>query len=204
MEILRASPNLVECNFERVEYHSDNHSHAAADVLVFPHMQHLKFGTYPDYASSDYILRHISTPRLQTLSSPGSTIKFEELLQFLRRSSLVLQKLVVGYDEDDLDGDWTDREMEECLSLVPKLTYVELIRPTDTAGEHFFTILAHSPHLVPNLSTISLLIFNPLYGASFYRNLVTALSVRRNQISVVKVECNFSRDLPAESMRVTL
>ncbi|KAJ7657471.1 hypothetical protein B0H17DRAFT_1145908 [Mycena rosella] len=60
-------------------------------------------------------------------SSSLQNIQFQDLLQFLRRSSPPLQQIIVG-DAAWL-VDWTLEDLEECLSLLSTLTDFECLRP---------------------------------------------------------------------------
>ncbi|KAJ6542070.1 hypothetical protein DFH09DRAFT_1368264, partial [Mycena vulgaris] len=95
MGILRVSPNLVECTFNSV-LHSIDDDDYAGEILVFPHMKHLKFGNSPHSYGSDLILDYISTPCLQTLHLYTDARNEGALLRFLERSSPPLQKIVLG------------------------------------------------------------------------------------------------------------
>ncbi|KAJ6483008.1 hypothetical protein DFH09DRAFT_1340715 [Mycena vulgaris] len=196
MDILRACPNLIECTVDQVDYHQDQYGNRPTEVVVFPLMQHLKFGTSPDVYSSERILHYISMPRPQTLYCPLSDLEFQDVLQFLKRSSPPLQKIVLGFDS--MEGDWAYQEIKECLYLLPELTHVELIGPTNTAADHFVTILANSPHLVPKLTNLSCRWFAP--SMLWDQKLAKALLIRRKQIEFVQVEST----IPAENLCVAL
>ncbi|KAJ6525043.1 hypothetical protein DFH09DRAFT_1188952 [Mycena vulgaris] len=168
--MLRAFPNLVECTFDRVFYAEDDN--VGEHELVFPHLEHLKFGNYPDSYSSDLIMTYISTPCLQTLHFPLYDLNLPDLLEFLQRCSPPFQKIVLGFDATVIACSMN--QMEECLALLPQLTQIELIRPTDHVADFFVTILADSPHLIPTLSSVSLRWFNP--SAAWYQKLVLLLT----------------------------
>ncbi|KAJ7678762.1 hypothetical protein B0H17DRAFT_100730 [Mycena rosella] len=199
MDMLRACPNLMECFLDDVQY--DEHDSDAAEMLILPHLQHLKFGTH-DSPSGDFILQRITLPGLRTLFIPFVAIQPDGLLQFLRRSSPPLRQLGVG----DVAGwvEWTLHEMEECLSLLPILTHFELFRQRGLAPHHFLTILATSPHLLPNLSSVTFgLLFSP--AELLYQKLVGALLARRTQLHVVRVVWEDTRsELPRENVAAQL
>ncbi|KAJ6542068.1 hypothetical protein DFH09DRAFT_1041416 [Mycena vulgaris] len=197
LQMLRAFPNLVECTFDHVFYARDDS--IGEDVPVFPHLEHLKFGNYPDSYSSDLIMTYISTPRLQTLHVPLYDQNITDLLLFLKRCSPPLQKIRLGSYASLFFC--TMNQTEECLALLPQLTHVELIRPTDHAADCFVAILADSPHLVPTLSSVSLRWFNP--SVTWYQKLATALSVRHQHIDFMQVELS-RHESPAEDICVAL
>ncbi|KAJ6525041.1 hypothetical protein DFH09DRAFT_1372016 [Mycena vulgaris] len=203
LQMLRAFPNLVECTFDRIFYAEDVYAeddNVEEHELVFPHLEHLKFGNYPDSYSSDLIMTYISTPCLQTLHLPLYDLNLPGLLEFLKRCSPPLRKIVLGSDASMLVC--TMNQMEECLALLPQLTQVELIRPTDHVADRFVMILADSPHLVPTLSNVSLRRFNPT--PTWYQKLSTALSVRHQHIDFVQVELSSRHESPAEDTCVAL
>ncbi|KAJ7687690.1 hypothetical protein B0H17DRAFT_1136049 [Mycena rosella] len=171
--MLGLCPNLVECTFDNANFDRDY----AGEILVHSHMQHLKFGKYPHW-SGDSILRHLSLPALETLSISFFNLRLEDLLQFTRRSSPPLQKLILC---NVVMAQWSGSlpEMEGCLSLLvtalPMLMHRELLRSrSSVVPNHFLTILANSPHLLPNLSTLIFEFANPSY-----EKLSSALCARR-------------------------
>ncbi|KAJ7472191.1 hypothetical protein FB451DRAFT_1367983 [Mycena latifolia] len=175
VDLLRVCPNLVECTLDDVVY--QNNRHAAEESVVIPHLQRFTFGTHP-YASGDGLLPHFYLPGLQNLSILLERIQVSDLLQFFRRSSPPLQKLVMG---DTTTGKirWSREDVEECLSLLPTLTHFELrqVQPDDAAN-HFLAILASS-QLSPTLSAVTLR-FRHSPAVLWYQELYRALSSRRN------------------------
>ncbi|KAJ6525086.1 hypothetical protein DFH09DRAFT_175897 [Mycena vulgaris] len=202
MELLRASPNLVECTFDRMFYEDDHDHHATAEVLVLPDMEHLKFAKYPGSFSSERILDYISTPRLQTLHFPSYSLAFEGLSRFLKRSSPPLQKLVLGCRVPGRWCGWTAKEMEKCLSLLPELTHLEVYQPWNATADNIFTILADSPRIVPKLSSFTLRRFHPT--TLCFQKLLAGLSVRHKQINSVRLQFHSDSEPPAEEVCVAL
>ncbi|KAJ6541981.1 hypothetical protein DFH09DRAFT_1041357 [Mycena vulgaris] len=90
MAMLRATPNLVECNLEDIFYDT----FYDLELLVLPHMQHFKAerNSNQGFEIGDLILLHLSFPALRTLILPWLMIGARGLLQFLKRSAPPLQK----------------------------------------------------------------------------------------------------------------
>ncbi|KAJ6542066.1 hypothetical protein DFH09DRAFT_991011 [Mycena vulgaris] len=205
LDILRASPNLVECTFDLVVYTGDDYTDG--ELLVLPHMKHLKFGTYPHSYSTELILNYLSTPLLQTLHVPSDAQGQEALIRFLKRSSPPLQNIVMGSYMAVVD--FSGNEMEEWLSLLPELTHLEIYHPSKLTADHIITILADSPGVVPKLSSLTL--GRVPSDALWYQKLATTLSVRRKQIKFVRISdsarpaeeiCVSLRQLAAEGMSI--
>ncbi|KAJ7659433.1 hypothetical protein B0H17DRAFT_1212961 [Mycena rosella] len=178
MEILQACPNLVGCTFDHIFYDEDD----KPEAHVWTCMRHLKFGTYP-HPSSELALQYMSTPQLEVLHFPAFGSNANVLLDFLKRSSRPLKKLMLGGPKFRVS--WTRQQLEECFSLLPNLTHVELNHPGHEASDPFTTILANSPHLVPNLSRITLR--QPTLSMPWlrwYQKLVAALLCRETMYFV--------------------
>ncbi|KAJ7680144.1 hypothetical protein B0H17DRAFT_73082 [Mycena rosella] len=79
LEMLRICPNLVECTLDDV--FNGYHGSGMEEILVLPRVRLFNFGMYPDY-SSDYILRYITLPALQTLFIPYETSGFKIFYNF--------------------------------------------------------------------------------------------------------------------------
>ncbi|KAJ7680111.1 hypothetical protein B0H17DRAFT_1206098 [Mycena rosella] len=75
--------------------------------------------------------------------------------------------------------------MEEVLSFLPTLTDFELFNPRKNTADHFLTVLTSSPHLLPNLTTITFQYFVP--SGVWYQQLLHFLHSRREQITTVRV-----------------
>ncbi|KAJ7657482.1 hypothetical protein B0H17DRAFT_1213521 [Mycena rosella] len=173
LEILRICSNLIECTLDDVFY--GYHGFNLEDILLLPRLCVFNFGAYPDH-SSDLILRYITLPGLQTLFISLHDIQFQDLLQFLRRSSPPLQQIIVG---DAGFFDWTFEDLEECLPLLSTLTDFECLKPRGALPGDLLTVLATSPNLLLNLSTVTLrLLYIPTGPAAiretFQRPLVQA------------------------------
>ncbi|KAJ6482999.1 hypothetical protein DFH09DRAFT_1340706 [Mycena vulgaris] len=150
MAMLCAVPNLVD--------------RTLADHLV----------RIPRHRLQQSIFSHMLTSRLQTLLLSLYNPGLVHLLQFLKRYSPPppLQKLVLWWSND-----WD--ELEECLSLLPTLTQIDL--PSGDAPTQLIALLAVSPH----------------------STLLDVLLVRRKQLGVA-VECDYGSDPPTADMRASL
>ncbi|KAJ7457956.1 hypothetical protein B0H11DRAFT_1818048 [Mycena galericulata] len=177
MDILRGLPDLVDCTLDELIGNIPE-----PGMLVFPCMQHFRVQSYCD----DEIFKHLTLPRLTTLFLPLRDSKAQDLLDFLKRSSPSLLELRLGSRR--LLDVWTldePSEMEECFSLLLMLTNLELLEPNSTTAALVVTILGNSPHLLPNLTSLTFRYFVP--DRSWYEKLLGALSVRRAKLASVRV-----------------
>ncbi|KAJ7472205.1 hypothetical protein FB451DRAFT_1367992 [Mycena latifolia] len=196
--MLRVCPNLVKCTLQDVFYEADDRFDVdAAEILVLPHLRHFKFGT-DSHCKGDSLLRRISLPGLHTLFIHDVA----KVVQFLRRSSPPLQELIMGDTLREAIR-WTLDETQDCLSLLPTLTHLELRQPEADAAVHLLTILANS-RLPPNLSTLTFRLFYPP-PLPWLQKLCDALLPRRNTALAVRLIWVFDRpDAPGETVLVQL
>ncbi|KAJ7486599.1 hypothetical protein FB451DRAFT_771653 [Mycena latifolia] len=181
LAMLRACPALFECALENVSYPLAD-AYYNTEMMVLPHMQHLKVGIHSD----DHILRYITLPALQILFIPfeDPRIQVLDLVHFLRRSAPPLHTLSVG--DVSSRARWTLHEMQECLSLLPKLAHIELVGPRDSSMDHFLTALVDAPHLVPILSSVTFRMSSSPEPSSYHK-LLNMLMARRTQVRSVRV-----------------
>ncbi|KAJ6590727.1 hypothetical protein DFH09DRAFT_210136 [Mycena vulgaris] len=90
-ELIRAAPNLVECNFDRVYFYSDD---PPTNLTEFIHnsLRSLHLGIEADEYSNTSILSYFTLPALQTLYIPGINIP-SDIISSLARSAPPLQSL---------------------------------------------------------------------------------------------------------------
>ncbi|KAJ7659420.1 hypothetical protein B0H17DRAFT_342775 [Mycena rosella] len=69
--------------------------------------------------------------------------------------------------------------------LLPQLAHLELLAPEPAITDRLVALLAHSPHVIPELSSITLTRVCP--STPWYQHLVTALSLRREKIDSVRI-----------------
>ncbi|KAJ7453657.1 hypothetical protein B0H11DRAFT_271519 [Mycena galericulata] len=184
LELLRLAPNLLECRLAmRPVYGPD----VIQERLVLPALRRLKFEALArDRRSNDCILKHLTIPRLETLSLPMSHVDFDDLLAFMKRSSPPLQELVLGAGSVVDDR----QQLVECLRLVPILTHLDMRWPPTASVEELFSTLAQSPSVfLPNLRswTIRLHLRADISDSS-WEALLRALTARRSQIQIVHVK----------------
>ncbi|KAJ7659429.1 hypothetical protein B0H17DRAFT_1212957 [Mycena rosella] len=178
MDLLQVCPNLVECTFDGVFCGFDFDT----APLELSHMRHLKFGISPGH-SGEEPLQYIVSPHLETIYLPGGNLASKNIIQFFRRSSPPLRHLTWGFN--DLANDWTQAKLLECLSLLPQLTHLEMLVPETGTTSHLVALLASSPYLVPELSSITL---QQVYlSTPWYQQLVAAFSLRREKIKSVRI-----------------
>ncbi|KAJ6523365.1 hypothetical protein B0H19DRAFT_1386483 [Mycena capillaripes] len=170
--LLRLAPNLVQCTFHGVavdRYHDSEFT----EKLVLPSLLALTF----EQLSQDEIISHLSLPLLEALTLPYDTISSNNFSLFLMRSSPPLQKLILGGGSKS----FSLGQLEEWLRLVPSLAYLQLKVNQTTAVDDFFSTLAASL-ILPNLHTLKIR-YNLLLLSDFsFKNILLALSVRRNQL----------------------
>ncbi|KAJ7453690.1 hypothetical protein B0H11DRAFT_272109 [Mycena galericulata] len=183
LDILRVLPHLVECTFYDLSY-----ANREPDMLVLPHMQYLQIQS----GSGDNILKYLTLPGLKTLSLPW---QYTKLLNFLNRSSPPLVQVSLGNYWQMREG--TFDEMEECFPLLPMLTHLELSNPDPTDAALVVTILANSPHLLPNLTSLTFN-FPDLPENSWCEKLLRALSVRRTKLAFARLLLDPSDDSEEE------
>ncbi|KAJ6464821.1 hypothetical protein DFH09DRAFT_1382092 [Mycena vulgaris] len=167
-ELIRAAPNLMECNFERVYY---SHS-PPINLTAFTHtsLRHLRLGIEADEYSGIFILSYFTLPALQTLYIPGINIPLDAIFSFLTRSSPPLQSLYMASSIDS----WSAQNLASLFTLVPSLAHLEISSEEEF---EFLPALATSPNLLPNLRTLAVREFIP--DQYEYENLVSLLFARR-------------------------
>ncbi|KAJ6464813.1 hypothetical protein DFH09DRAFT_545868 [Mycena vulgaris] len=157
-ELIRAAPNLVECNFDRVYY---RHS-PPLNLTAFTHnsLRSLRLGN--DHSAS--ILSYLTLPALQTLYIPGFDIP-PEIISFLSRSAPPLQSLCMAPSIDVFEA-------------VPTLADLELrCNPNAELDFDFLTALATSHHFLLNLRTLTIRGYYLYHNE--YEDVVRMLSARR-------------------------
>ncbi|KAF7333496.1 F-box domain-containing protein [Mycena venus] len=179
INLLRLTPNLLECTFHFLTTFLD---HDTTDRLVISTLRSLKFswstwGFNED--TEDRILKYLSLPALETLALPFSSLTTADFASFLAYSSPPLRQLVLG---DIAHVGFFG--LEECLRLVPSVTYFELYaKRNEQHMKDLFTSLADSPStLLPNLHTLKIKHDCSSVSESVYDAYLHALSVRRAQI----------------------
>ncbi|KAJ6590720.1 hypothetical protein DFH09DRAFT_1026877 [Mycena vulgaris] len=165
-ELIRAAPNLVECNFEGVCYRHSPPPNLTA--VTHNSLRHLRLGIEGDEYSSVFILLYFTFPVLQTLYIPGY-IPQDVIISFLTRSAPLLHSLYMA----SIDN-WSAQNLASLFTLVPSLAHLEI-----SSGEEFelLTVLAISPNLLPNLRTLTVREFFPDHDE--YEDLVKVLFARR-------------------------
>ncbi|KAJ7102808.1 hypothetical protein C8R44DRAFT_859038 [Mycena epipterygia] len=186
-KFLNLAPNLVECNFQRVEFADGN----AIGTLVHTSLRHLTFGAplsvgTGDIDSGDGILKNITLPGLQSLALSMMDIFTVDLVQFLQRSSPPLQKLTL-----DTNYNLDLSHLGAYLHLLPTLTHfaLQLGGGTDPyPPDTFFDELARNlSGSLPNLHTLMVRIIDVVISQASYETLVQALSARRPRIACLKL-----------------
>ncbi|KAJ7678783.1 hypothetical protein B0H17DRAFT_1139184 [Mycena rosella] len=186
LEMSRICSNLVECTLDDVFY--GFHGFIPEDILLLPHRR-------PHFA-----VHHLT--RSAELFISLHDIQLQDLLQFLKRSSPPLQQIIVG-DAAGFFG-WTLEDLEECLPLLSTLTDFECLKPLGALPSHLLTVLATSPHLLPNLSTLTLRLLYPP-AQLWFQQLFSALWARCKQLHVVWISWRSKVEaLPREDVTMQL
>ncbi|KAJ7453597.1 hypothetical protein B0H11DRAFT_270165 [Mycena galericulata] len=192
LQLLRLVPNLAECTFG-CDTHNVNDIHVP---LVLPNLRRMIFGDdVDDPRSGDGILRHLTLPRLETLSLSMYHIHGSDLLSFLKRSSPSLRELVLGGGCESGDVIFLD----ECLRLVPTLMRFELWWPVGSSFEQFFAPWTESPSsLLPNLRSLAIKFHRGFtIPDSSWKALLRALTARRTKIRTIRIDLFSTISKPA-------
>ncbi|KAJ7738347.1 hypothetical protein B0H16DRAFT_96434 [Mycena metata] len=162
VEILKAAPALLECNFDGTYFRGENEIHTPVTHLS---LQILRLGWKRNENSAE-ILGYLTLPALQTLYIADFDIEPDIFFDFLRRSAPALRSLSISTDVG-----W--EIMRECFQLLPGLTAVDL------AFEEDFSFLEElrSPGFLPSLRHLTIRRLNP--DRSCYETLISMLSTRR-------------------------
>ncbi|KAF7326443.1 hypothetical protein MSAN_02513100 [Mycena sanguinolenta] len=151
--LLRLAPKLVRCCLRNAPLDSwDPDSGSDDSTLILPNLRCLEFGSHGGRVGKE-LIRRLTLPALETLRIPLELGPFADLSLFLRRSLPPLRTLVF------LGGQST--EVGEYLRLVPSLTHFEWL--ASSGAFEFFTALADSESLLPNLRSLN------VWGRSFNR-----------------------------------
>ncbi|KAJ7896283.1 hypothetical protein B0H14DRAFT_3853687 [Mycena olivaceomarginata] len=182
LELLRLSPNIVECFFDCVGLSRDSLPDAA-EKLVLPTLRRLTFGdtAYPP-DSEQSLLNCLTLPGLEVLHATIS----DRLHDFLKRSSPSLQELGVGQLGQE---EHPYSLLQECLKIIPTLLRLTVWTLRLGSLAELFSALADSPSLLPNLR--SLTIHNDwLRNMSdfVWRTLVRAVRSRRIRFCILNVK----------------
>ncbi|KAK6981333.1 hypothetical protein R3P38DRAFT_2445663, partial [Favolaschia claudopus] len=154
---LNAAPALLECNLRNLPYYRD----AWTDIhpVVHSSLQQLQVG-YPWpwpgpnaddgglTQSSAQILRHLTLPALKALFLTQFDVEMVHFTAFLARSSAPLEFLYLSFQALD-----SEINLADCFQHMPSLKSLTL------DGNGCFPVLsivATSPHILPNLRHITL------------------------------------------------
>jgi len=189
LEVLRHTPNLVECTFQ---YHLVDKERTSTEKLVLPGLRRLYFERpepgndyYNAYGEGDgSLLTYLTLPALETLVL--SNLEISHVLSFLVRSSPPLQELLLlGMDNDEV----TFTQLNECLRLSSSLTHFQFHQAKTALLDNLLAALAQSPStFLPNLCIIKIHLRDCNYedfvlmGPPSYDVLLWALLTRRSRI----------------------
>ncbi|KAJ7235103.1 hypothetical protein B0H12DRAFT_151796 [Mycena haematopus] len=144
LQLLRLAPNLVDCTFDGMSSLYDVNTLSEKPIL--PTLRLLRFGSSGIPEADIGILPRLSLPGLVALSV--GMANSHRLLCFLKQSAPTLKELILGmmvYPPPD------SVQLQECLRLIPSLERLEMCAPPSQLLIDFFTALADSPSLLPNL-----------------------------------------------------
>ncbi|KAJ6485224.1 hypothetical protein DFH09DRAFT_390453 [Mycena vulgaris] len=178
VEIMRAAPNLVECNFHGVYFKG-----VGGDIPPLTHtsLRHLRLGREGPDGNTASILSYLTLPALQTLYMSAFDIEHNVAISFLTRSSPPLSSLSM----EPPNNEWPAYSIANFFQLVPGLTDLE-VRCAQEYEDHppLLNALATFPAILPNLHNLTIRRFLP--DRAGYENLVTMLSARRSGDSQIQ------------------
>jgi hypothetical protein len=192
LELLRLSPDLIECLFSQMEFFDDVD---ANEILVLPKLRRLTFegpSTHPHFGG--VALKHLSLPGLEVLSAslPDRGVD-DNLFSFLKRSSPPLRELILHSEPLD------PVHLVAYLSLVPDLRRFELQNTPGQVKEELLAVLADSPSLVPHLTTV--VIHPHPISDSFWTALLRPLAARPTPVFHLMVPIRLSASqMPAPDL----
>ncbi|KAF7348069.1 F-box domain-containing protein [Mycena sanguinolenta] len=174
LEILRAAPALVECEFMPRIWNAESRS-LAGTLLTHSSLRRLRLGGWskPSSRNASCMLKYLTLPALEALKLGDMDLPTTELASFFTRSSPPLQSLSIS--------GLSDHNLDESLRLVPSISDLGLTF-TDSEVDPF-VILKDSVFappeqgFLPNLAKIHI-------HASFsfdvdYNSVINALAARR-------------------------
>ncbi|KAJ6544579.1 hypothetical protein DFH09DRAFT_1040861, partial [Mycena vulgaris] len=174
VEILRASPDLVECDFDNIYYEEDIHAIGNTFEPVTHALQRLRLGKHGDHHSTACILQYLTLPNLQTLLITDFDISHDDFLSFLGRSSPPLRSL---YMDVPIEG-WPGPMVDQYFRLLPTLTDLDLHQDGAVVEFAFLEVLAASDdNFLPNLRHLTIRGFVP--DRMEYEELISTLTARR-------------------------
>jgi hypothetical protein len=183
LELLRLSPNIIQCFFDCVQL-SPNSWPDATEKLVLPTLRRLTFGDTAYTPDSDQsLLNCLTLPALEVLHATIS----DRLRDLLKRSSPSLQELGVGRLKLSRE-DYPYSLLQECLKIIPTLLRLTVWNPRLGPLAELFAALADSPSLLPNLSIITIYPWSRIISDSAWWTLLRAVRSRRIQFRILNVE----------------
>ncbi|KAJ7641701.1 hypothetical protein FB45DRAFT_900822 [Roridomyces roridus] len=200
LTMLRLSPALVECIFDYIPYMLVSGADLA-HTIILPALRRLSFGSGSDivdiHFSDDEILRGLSLPSLETLSTPLFGINPGHLVEFLERSTPPLTSLTIGNASD------VTSYLRQLTALTPSLTYLELHGAAFDLLDLLFQLLTEN-HL-PQLRALHLQAVDfAAFPASLWEDILHTLSMRSSSITELTMrmahqdESQLSSELSAE------
>ncbi|KAJ7902844.1 hypothetical protein B0H14DRAFT_3851767 [Mycena olivaceomarginata] len=194
LELLRLSPDLIECLFSQMEiFNLDDVD--ANEILVLPKLRRLTLdgpSTHPHFGG--VVLKHLSLPGLEVLSAslPDRGVD-DNMFSFLQRSSPPLRELISHSETLD------PVHLVAYLGLVPDLKRFELQNTPGQVKEELLAVLADSPSLVPHLTTV-VIHLHPI-SDSFWTALLRPLAARPTQVFHLMVPFRLSASqMPAPDL----
>ncbi|KAJ7302073.1 hypothetical protein DFH08DRAFT_1089973 [Mycena albidolilacea] len=172
LELLRLSPNIMECFSIAWSFRP----------TLLPTLRQLTFGDAaysPD--SDEFLLNCLTLPALEVLHAAIS----DRLHDLLKRSSPSLRELSVGQLGRE---DYPYSLLQECLQLIPTLLRLTVWDPRLGPLAELFAALADSPSLLPNLRSLTIHPWSRSISDSAWWTLLRAVRSRRIQLRILKFE----------------
>ncbi|KAK7039450.1 hypothetical protein R3P38DRAFT_2899561 [Favolaschia claudopus] len=182
LELFGLAPNLVGCRFERARI-STIPAPSSEGYTVLPSLRRLTIGEAgrPPNGYEDALLKYLSLPSLEVLSTSLYSTYAEDLMSFIQRSTPPLSSLAM----------WANLSIPElvaCLGHLPNLARLELWHVGKRA-EGFLTAILQSLSLVPHLADL-FIHFEPwtMDFVPFWNGLLTVLSALRHKLRAFQLE----------------
>ncbi|KAK6978124.1 hypothetical protein R3P38DRAFT_3376840 [Favolaschia claudopus] len=191
VQLLRLSPNLIECVFDS-QYTNYGGVLKDGEKILLPNVRRLDFGNNQSPHCNDEIIQHLSLPKLEFLSIPLQEADGHTILSFLTTQSPPLKELILGDGRTVLSADI----LLECLRAAPELELFDAWLTPRTATSLFIALSKHAS-LVCRLATLVIHCppaaawdvdrYQPLWNAT----LLDVTTARHKQLKVFRIRLSW-------------
>ncbi|KAJ6510651.1 hypothetical protein C8R45DRAFT_1161391 [Mycena sanguinolenta] len=180
LEFLRLAPNLVECDFDRIQL--DNLLDAGSEKVVLPTLRRLTLNCDSQAPLSDAdILSYLRLPALEFLFVPSYS---RLVAPFLKDSAPPIRNLILDKLEHELMG---SVQLYECLHLLPDLTQLKMYGATRNHVARLFAWLTDYSFVLPDLNNLAVISTASAFDPSWLA-ILRALSARRMELRIRLIE----------------